>query len=52
VGVTEVVRAFLTCMLCKNLEVLAIDEIVILDEEIAGIFHFAPDLLLFDSVTK
>lgn len=36
----------------KNLEVLAVDEIVILQQEIACVLHFASDLFFLDSVTE
>jgi hypothetical protein len=41
-----------TLRLRKNLEVLAVDEIVIVYQEIAGIFHFASDLFFLDSMTE
>lgn len=36
----------------ENLEVLAVDEIVIVYQEIAGVFHFASDLIFLNSVAE
>ena len=36
----------------ENLEVLAVDQIVIVYQEIAGVFHFASDLVFLNSVTE
>jgi hypothetical protein len=36
----------------KNLEVLAVDEIVLVYQEIAGVFHFMSDLVFLDPVTE
>ena len=36
----------------ENLEVLAVDEIVIVYQQIAGVFHFASDLVFLNSVTE
>lgn len=36
----------------ENLEVLAVDEIIIVYQEIAGVFHFAPDFFFLNSVTE
>ena len=36
----------------ENLEVLAVDEIVIVNQQIAGVFHFASDLVFLNSVTE
>lgn len=40
-----------SCLL-ENLEVLAVDEIVITCQEIAGILHFASDLFFHGSMTE
>ena len=41
-----------TIGLRKNLEMLAVDKIVVVYQEIAGVFHFASDLFFLDSVTE
>jgi len=42
----------LTLRLRENLEVLTVDKIVIFDEAIAGILHFASDFFFLNSVTE